>query len=289
MTARARVFVIGDRHWCEFAEACAWLVQQASVSFFSNCQAVEKYLGDSLDDHGAELPQVILLCQSHPGQFHVDAIEAIHRRAPVARLVSLLGSLCEGESRSGKPWPGVSRVYWFDWQPRFEREFGRSTKKNASVWELPRTASDVDTALHLSHAARRLDAATKSQRHEKGSVAVRSRSASARLTLMDACETLGFSVEPLDDLASLSVRSTGAVLWDCDSLNDAECAELVAVRQRVGEIPVIVVAGFPRAQDQQLARTIGVAAIVSKPFVMDDLCWHLDVLMTPKTLLRKLA
>ena len=60
-----------------------------------------------------------------PGQFSCEAIDRIRTRAPLARLVGLLGSWCEGEVRSGQPWPGTIRIYAHQWPGRAEQELKR--------------------------------------------------------------------------------------------------------------------------------------------------------------------
>ena len=50
-------------------------------------------------------PDVIVVAQAFPGQFSHQAIDRLRRLAPLARMVGLMGSWCEGEMRTGSPWP----------------------------------------------------------------------------------------------------------------------------------------------------------------------------------------
>ena len=68
---------------------------------------------------------VIVVAQAYPGQFSGEALDRLSRLAPLARVVGLLGSWCEGEVRSGRPWPGAVRVYWHQWPARCHQELGR--------------------------------------------------------------------------------------------------------------------------------------------------------------------
>ena len=68
---------------------------------------------------------VIVVAQAYPGQFSGEALDRLARLAPLARVVVLLGSWCEGEVRSGRPWPGAIRVYWHQWPARCAQELGR--------------------------------------------------------------------------------------------------------------------------------------------------------------------
>ena len=59
---------------------------------------------------GRFVPDVIVVAQAFPGQFSLDEIDRIRGLAPLARLLGLLGSWCEGEVRTGLPWPAVIRI-----------------------------------------------------------------------------------------------------------------------------------------------------------------------------------
>src|SRR5262245_46505932 len=99
------VWLVGDWQHADFAEAQAWLRQR--------CRLLPLPLGE-----GTPAPHAILIAQSRPGQSSRTAIEQWHARAPLARLVGLVGPWCEGEQRSGRPWPGVVRVPWRSWRTR---------------------------------------------------------------------------------------------------------------------------------------------------------------------------
>jgi len=68
----------------------------------------------SLPDVPPGIRDVIALCQARPGQFSQAQVEILHANSPLGHLLAILGSWCEGELRSGRPWHGVERVYWYD-------------------------------------------------------------------------------------------------------------------------------------------------------------------------------
>ena len=74
---------------------------------------------------GLPAPHGIVLAQAYPGQFSPVAIDRLRNLAPLARLIAILGSWCEGEPRSGHPLPGVIRIYWHQAAERIRREFPR--------------------------------------------------------------------------------------------------------------------------------------------------------------------
>jgi DNA-binding response OmpR family regulator len=51
---------------------------------------------------------------------------------------------------------------------------------------------------------------------------------------------------------------------------------LTALRARVGRVPVLVITGFSDARTTRLARSLGAAAVLRKPFNLDELRAALD-------------
>src|SRR4051794_20474547 len=99
MEPSARVQMFGDVEHCDFVELRDWLAGQAASS---SKDAVE----------------LVLLCQSRPGQFSQRDVEDLHRRFPLATLLGVFGTWCQGEQRSGYPWHGIDRVYSYNALPR---------------------------------------------------------------------------------------------------------------------------------------------------------------------------
>ena len=98
-----RVLLTGDYRHPDFAALRRFLAAEPGVD------AQEAEL-----DEPARNGDVVALCQSRPGQFTQAQVEQLHARDPLAGLLAILGSWCEGELRSGRPWHGVDRVYWYD-------------------------------------------------------------------------------------------------------------------------------------------------------------------------------
>ena len=100
----------------EFREACAAMRAQRPVIEVPGVDAACEILAGSDD-----VFDVIVVAEDRPGQYSEETIDRLRRLAPLARVVGLLGSWCEGESRTGRPWPASIRVYWHQWLPRFGR------------------------------------------------------------------------------------------------------------------------------------------------------------------------
>ena len=72
---------------------------------------------ESISDSNFDL---IVIAQSQRDQFLSVDLEKLQAIFPLTPIVGLLGSWCEGELRSGQPLPGVTRVYWHQWQGRYD-------------------------------------------------------------------------------------------------------------------------------------------------------------------------
>jgi hypothetical protein len=123
------IWISGDWQHADFAAAVRWLAERAGLVPVS----VEECR------HEAPLPHAILVCESRPGQFSRGCVQGLQARAPLARVVALLGPWCEGE-RSGRPWLGVVHVPWRNWQQRLPRALGIIPQ---SI-RLPRTATEAE-------------------------------------------------------------------------------------------------------------------------------------------------
>ena len=67
-----------------------------------------------------------------------------------------------------------------------------------------------------------------------------------------------------------------AAIFDGASLDAAGLAELSQLTAEVSPAPVLALLDAPRIQDVRLARTLG-AAVLAKPFRIDELLWQLPV------------
>ena len=110
-----RALLVGNSEHPEFAVALCWLRAHLELTVSAGLDLALQHL------RAQENPQLILLVQSRRNEISQHQIEQLHRTAPLARLVGLLGSWCEGEVRSGEPWKGVQRIYWHQWTPQLRR------------------------------------------------------------------------------------------------------------------------------------------------------------------------
>src|SRR2546427_7236671 len=107
MMPEQTVWNVGGWQHAEFSEAVAWLKSRAACLLFDDAGTADSNLRTV---EAANAPIAMVLVQSRPGQISRGSVERLHAAAPLARLVALVGTWCDGELRSGRPWPGVVRV-----------------------------------------------------------------------------------------------------------------------------------------------------------------------------------
>lgn len=254
--------LIGDHEHREFVAACAWLGEQTRLRCVWDVEQASAHLGES-----PEPPGIVVFAQSRPGQFSAREVERLHAAAPLARLVALLGSWCEGETRSGRPWPGVMRIYWHEWLPRLATLLAYSPTRVGTNWNLPRTATDAEWLL-----------ATSQPTHLKprGLAVVSARRHTTFAALADACQIGGIAAAWLSPETPLAVQGANVALWDSAGWGEFEAAELATFTSRLAPVPVIALLDFPRLQEREQVLSAGAVAVVSKPFLIDDLLWQFD-------------
>jgi CheY-like chemotaxis protein len=214
----------------------------------------------------AYAPELIVLAQSRPGQYAVASLDALRRLAPLARIWRLLGSWCEGESRSGQPPSGCVNSYWHQWPARWARDAAHFRLGGTPAWALPVT---------LSADERTLAAAEDPIQRRTGPIAICTRHAQTAAALSDACRLGGYRPLLVREGQPAAASGALAVIWDADVERMSDLAAIRNVRACAGQAPLLALATFPRADDCRRAAEAGLAGVISKPFLVQDLLWHL--------------
>jgi hypothetical protein len=211
-------------------------------------------------------PELILLVAHWPGQFSRADVERLRRLAPLARIWGIMGTWCEGEQRSGRPWPGAVRVYAHQAEARLEWLTDRAGNQ-PPLWSLPVTAGEEERLLAL---------AERPLARRQGSIVVYGRSLPALEALAEACSLRGY--ETVLQWSESPVEHPGAKawLWDAWPHELADSPRLARLLAAAGAAPLLAVAGFPRPEDIARAKLAGIAAVVSKPLLLEDLWGQLD-------------
>lgn len=257
-----RVLAIGDRTRSEFCDAIEWFARRATLVVAAGVAEAEQWLRAADNP-----PTLILLLESHPGEYRSELLEGLRRLAPLARFIALLGSWCEGETTSGQPCAGVWRTYWHQWRPRLMADIERFLHGVCPLWGLPPTASDDELWLRLAGLARK-------SRH--GLIAIHAPDRQSAGSLMDACHSVGYATVWLRPPVRMAIQGVTACLWDVPPLTSPLSGVARRVLEDLGSVPLIALLSFPRLEAHRELRQAGAAAVVSKPYRIDDLLWHLD-------------
>jgi CheY-like chemotaxis protein len=212
-------------------------------------------------------PTLVVVADDRPGAISPALFEQLRCAAPLTPIVRLIGHWCEGEARTGKPWPGAVRVGVHQFVTRVGSEFERLRLHGANGWTPPFTRADEDRALNL----RSLQLA-----EAPANVLVLAKNRETAATLCDALLSAGLFAEarwPAE--AAMSPLSADLVIWDFPAGLGVSATDFARFTERTPQIPKIVIVGFPRGSDEKAAAALGATAVFSKPFLIDDLIWKL--------------
>ena len=261
---KRNVLLIGDHQYPDFREAVWWLEQHTQLTQTPTISSGLQCL--SPGDH----PQAIVIAQSRPGRFSIPLVQALHSAAPLSRLVGLLGSWCEGEMRTGRPWPGVIRVMWHQWKPRLIPQLQTGSGASAGNWSLPRTASVAEQMA--------VTADVVWPRHQ-GLIAIHARTFRDYHAIRDACGQVGYSTVWCSPAQSPHASGFAAAIFDGIAADGPTLGSIGDVVQQLRPAPVVALLDYVRRQDFDRAMAAGVAAVLAKPLLTHDLLWHLDDLI----------
>jgi hypothetical protein len=247
------LWIIGDWQHEDFREAMAWLDGNARYEHFANPKAAVTA------DQCGHVPQAVVFAQSRPGQFARGEVEQLHAAAPLARLIVLTGPWCEGEGRSGRPWPGVTRVPWRSWRSRLALELGSASFVSASGQRLPRTA-------------------TEAERMERSVAGVEPRRFDGQADVYTESQLVFEGLA--GGLGQLGLRAA----WRNVNEEPAGAPADVALLDGWENVPAVCPARgvlllhFPRPEDVARAAQLGIAAILPQPLFLAELAEMLGVL-----------
>lgn len=211
--------------------------------------------------------ELVVLCEPRPGVWTDAQLDALRRIAPLARYVRLSGSLCEGQTRSGRPASGTWGVPWHQWPVSLARDLEASERGQPAAWSLPLTATPDERALakFVPHLERGI-----------GHIAICSANAAAAGALADVCRHAGYAVSQTTEWAERDGQRATALIWDTTAHALANRILVTRLRALHGDAPLVALVGFPRAEDVAAARKSGVSVVLAKPLDTGDLLWHIE-------------
>lgn len=216
-------------------------------------------------------PELILLAQPLPGHYTQAEVTRLQQLVPLARIVVVAGTWCEGEPRTGRPLTGVVRLYWYE-LPAWWSAVRRQIDEGLSLpWSAPLdgplagrfSPAQVDMHMHIGLLP--------------GVVAIDCQLKATFESLRESLKPYGADCrwvrrgQPVDLTSELI-----AGIWDGGQLDPQELADFKKFAQVVAQRKGVTLAlvDFPRYEHQELVHTAGGAGVFGKPYVAHELaCW----------------
>ena len=259
---RPTILLVGDTRRREFREADAALERVGDVARAADVEAAVGVL-----EEGQVAPDVIVVAQAQPGQFAPEAVDRLRRLAPLARVLGLLGSWCEGESRTGEPWPAAIRLYWHQWLAAVRSRVGPVAR-----WAgLGMGAAGDRHRRGTAPGPKRRPAPPR-----QGLIALCVRRFEMHDWLATACRRQGYSTVWLRPGEPIRVDGVRAVVFDGTDCGPDEVVQIERLSAELRPAAILALLDFPRIEDHDRALAAGAAAVLSKPLLLDDLFWQLD-------------
>jgi CheY-like chemotaxis protein len=267
--ARPQVLFFGDSNWAEFAGPLRWLNEQAEVKCTTQGSMALAVLRAGAFD-------MVVIGQRRPGELDTAFLEVVRQAAPLSPIVSLLGSLCEGESRTGAPWPGAIRAYAHRFAAQTGAQFAHLKQSGSTRWTPPFTATEED----LGFMPESSDVVRCA-----GRIAVVSGDRQTQSALCDMLQGAGYATMACaPNLERLDEGETVAgIVWDCPAGFAEGRTSFEQLVQLAPRSPRVLLLGFPRAHDIDDALALGATAVVSKPFRVEELLWQIRECVSPSS------
>ncbi len=246
---QATLYWIGDGNFRDFRELLPCLPPTVLVRTSACC-------ADAMAASETTEPDWIAVALRWPGEVRHTDLDALRRRFPLTPLLLVLGSWCEGETRSGNPYPETVRLFWHQFSSWFRGEFDR-WQQQRGLCQLPTTVSPSE---------RWLAAMPALPDHRTGRVLIRSSDLALGAFLRDACQSLGYEVAELSDSEPHSSSVETSVLWCLSDHQPAEYNQLAAwIESSSANAAVLAVIGYPRSDTADRLRGIGTCGVLSLP------------------------
>ncbi len=259
-----KVLLVGQTDHVDFCEGLALLRADAELTIIPDITlAITELTGLQ------PRPELIVIMQSRPDAIGALQVKRLQRAAPLAGVVALLGSWCEGHGRTGRPWPGTQRVYGHEFAPWWQRQLTLRAAGSCPDWArmgdfgLPAAAGKL-----LADCGLRNHPIQNAETLSRGLVLLAVPRWETADALGDLLAKAGYaSVWQSSGIAATTVRGAVAGIWEGGQLDEHESGELAAFcRQLAKELaPVITLLDFPRHDSVKLASELGAAAVLGKP------------------------
>lgn len=271
--ASPRVLLSGDYWHADFKNLNANLFIPATLMPFESLQAFD-----------ASRFSLIVVAQSRSNQFDQEVIDALVAGNPLTPVVMLLGSWCEGERRSDRPVEGVKHVYWHQWRGQFTKFCQQMSQDGVSLWHTPPTENDAD---------RVVSEITDRQPIPSLSGAVIGISVSDRATfetISHGVNAVGGKAKWVEHTSWINLSASVEIICvDANSFDAALKRRVRWLKNQASHVPMIALLNFPRREEIEELKRLGISAVISKPFELSDfrtVVASVIVASTPKPQLR---
>jgi hypothetical protein len=259
------VLLLGDAEHPDFVDSVALLRSSARL------------------DETSSPPELIVIAQTRPGESTQQEIDSLRKRYPLSGIVALLGSWCEGETRTGWPWPGVIRLYWYEFPWWWKRQLDIRSSGLCPDWSKP--TFDFERSAICRPPDQNCLRRQESRNRDHGLVVLHTEYHETADALSDLLSRAGYAtVWQRPRRARPVIRGATSGIWDGGQLNDGEVTELSTFcRQMARDVaPVLALLDFPRRDRVVRASDAGAAAVLGKPWLHADLLASLDRVIAQK-------
>jgi len=259
-STRVQVLAIGSWQEKEFRLAIAAIEEAATWQTVADLHQAEENLRTE-----EATPELILLAQPLPGHYRQQHIDRLQALAPLARIVIVAGSWCEGGLRTDIPLSGVLRLYWHELAPWWKSAQTRVQAGLCPPWSLP-----ADNP----QAGRSLPAVKTNGPALDAPVAIHAKDFSVYESLAAAMGPRGIAtlwIQPARRVDLKQKVSSG--IWDGSQLDEEELKQLTDFCSQVAQhdAPVVALLDYPRVEHFAQAKNAGASAVFGKPYVVDEL------------------
>jgi len=268
---RPTVWLAGRADHPDFRDATALLRADAAVMTVDDDRREIVNL-----DQAVASPELVIIAQDRPGSVRRRHVESLAHQAPLAGFVALVGSWCEGELRSARPYTSIPCVRWYEFPGWWRRQMSLRDEGRCPDW-----ARSADFGFRISDCG-----SQTTIRHPQGVhppwrairngglivlAATRWETADVLAGILQEAGYASMWQRPGHDWQP--VRGAVAGIWEGGQLDDREADELAAFSRRLAHdaAPVVALLDFPRRDRCKLAIAAGAAVVIGKPWLNTEL------------------
>ncbi|NOY30480.1 MAG: hypothetical protein GXP28_09990 [Planctomycetes bacterium] len=263
-----QVLAIGPWQEKEFRLALAPIEEATAWQTVSDLNQAEKNL-----QTGETTPELILLAQPLPGRYRQRHVDRLQSLAPLARIVIVAGSWCEGGMRTGIQLTGVLRLYWHELAPWWKSAQTRVAAGLCPPWSLPADNPQAGRyLLGIGLLGIGLPCIKSKSPAFDSPVAINAKDFSVYESLSAAMEPLGIATLWVQPARRVDQKVSSGI-WDGSQLDEKELQRLTdfCSQVRSHDATVVALLDYPRVEHVAQAQSAGASAVFGKPYVVDEL------------------